>query len=104
MCSRTWKPVFGESRNDINPLPSINDKHPGEEYSKSHIRIDLNDATAMLWKYQSGAKFVDIAKEDIPNYSKIQCREELGFRIPNLVHYVWIGPFEMKFHQYLSLR
>lgn len=85
-------------------LPSIEDKHIVSGIRKSRSQVDLDDAIRTLWRHQSGAKFLDTLKDDISNYSTIQCRKELGFRIPNLVHYILIGPFDMKFHHYLSMR
>lgn len=100
-----WKALANLKQNFEHPLPAIDDMYYANKYdSDVDGDFDISESVAMLRRHQSQARFMDIYSEDIPGYSKIRCRPELGLRIPNVVHYVWLEKFPMKFHHYLSLR
>nr|XP_039253719.1 uncharacterized protein LOC120330833 [Styela clava] len=98
-----WNPVINNGVENFVILPDII-----PEVKKPRIllknELNLEETKRKLHRYLSNANFMEISKNEIPPYSKIRCREDLGRRIPNIVHYVWFGKLELKLHQYLSLR
>lgn len=97
---RSWEPVMG--RKETIHLPEL----AREEKTGRRIEAeeDITDEELRLYRRLSNITFLEIADDDIPPYSTIQCRPDLGLRIPNIIHFIWFGPLELKLHQYLSLR
>lgn len=42
--------------------------------------------------------------DELPSKSQIRCRDDSKFRIPNILHYIWVGDNKLPFHQYISMR
>lgn len=59
----------------------------------------------LMWLLSKVTRLDYVKDEDIPPLVEITCRDEdLGLRVPNIIHVVWFGPLDLQFYQYISIR